>query len=135
MRAEQDTVSFFRFSETNRGERSSECFASERRNACVKALKRVPLTEIYMRNDRICLGHFITGKPAALQDKTNPDVLPNENLGNICSLPAAVFRFDLKLFLHGAQEFDSVSQFIEEICAKQIYGRCVSESVQTDVPN
>ncbi|ERL89084.1 hypothetical protein D910_06461 [Dendroctonus ponderosae] len=39
-----------------------------------------------MRNDRICLRRFITGKPAALGNKTNPDVLPNENLGNICSL-------------------------------------------------
>uniref|UniRef100_A0AAR5NYD3 HNH endonuclease n=1 Tax=Dendroctonus ponderosae TaxID=77166 RepID=A0AAR5NYD3_DENPD len=63
-------------------------FSSERRNACVKALKRAPLREIYIRNDRICsyCGHFITGKPAALEDKTNPDVLLNENLGNICSL-------------------------------------------------
>ncbi|ERL93823.1 hypothetical protein D910_11109 [Dendroctonus ponderosae] len=39
-----------------------------------------------MRNDRICLGHFITEKPAALEDKTNPDVLPNENLGYSASL-------------------------------------------------
>ncbi|ERL87007.1 hypothetical protein D910_04409 [Dendroctonus ponderosae] len=61
-------------------------FSSERRNVCVKALKRVPLGEIFVRNDRICLRHFITGKPAGLEDKTNPAVLPNENLGNICTL-------------------------------------------------
>ncbi|ENN83067.1 hypothetical protein YQE_00571, partial [Dendroctonus ponderosae] len=61
---------------------------TQRRNACVKALKRAPLREIYIRNDRICLRHFIssTRKPAALEDKTNPDVLPNKSLGNICSL-------------------------------------------------
>ncbi|ERL89230.1 hypothetical protein D910_06604 [Dendroctonus ponderosae] len=41
-----------------------------------------------MRNDRICLRHFITQKPAALEGKINPDVLPNENLGYFSSVQA-----------------------------------------------
>ena len=35
-----------------------------------------------IKNGRICLDHFLTGKPAALTDNTSPNWLPNENLGH-----------------------------------------------------
>ena len=35
-----------------------------------------------MANDRICSRHFINGKPAPLQDESNLDWLPTQNLGH-----------------------------------------------------
>ena len=39
------------------------------------------MTEKILCNDRICSRHFISGKPADLEDETNPDWLPSLNLG------------------------------------------------------
>ncbi|KAK4882717.1 hypothetical protein RN001_006036 [Aquatica leii] len=80
MRAERDKVSFFRFPAVLNHLNS---LSSERRNAWIKALKRGPLSESHLRNGRICSRHFLTRKPAALDDKTNPDWIPNQNLGYI----------------------------------------------------
>ena len=43
---------------------------------------RADLTQKVLANDRICSRHFISGKPATLQDQNNPDWLPTLNLGN-----------------------------------------------------
>ena len=40
------------------------------------------MTEKILSNDRICSRHFIFGKPAELENETNPDWLPSLNLGN-----------------------------------------------------
>ena len=40
------------------------------------------MTEKIMANDRICSTHFINGKPAPLEDESNPDWLPTQNLGH-----------------------------------------------------
>ena len=40
------------------------------------------MTEKILANDRICSRHFLSGKPAALEDDTNPDWLPSLNLGH-----------------------------------------------------
>ena len=40
------------------------------------------MSEKILANDRICSRHFINGKPASLEDETNPDWLPTLNLGH-----------------------------------------------------
>ena len=40
------------------------------------------LTEKIMTNDRICSRHFINGKPVPLEDESNPDWPPTQNLGH-----------------------------------------------------
>ena len=38
------------------------------------------MTEKILSNDRICSRHFVSGKPAELENETNPDWLPSLNL-------------------------------------------------------
>ena len=44
------------------------------------AIKREGLTDKILENDRVCSRHFITGKPATLEDDMHPDWLPTQHL-------------------------------------------------------
>lgn len=46
------------------------------------AIKRDDLTDSKIKYQRICSRHFITGKPAPLEDETNPDWVPSQNMGH-----------------------------------------------------
>ena len=50
----------------------------------MRAISRADLTTSCstVENGRICSEHFISGKPAALFDETNPSWLPTEKLGH-----------------------------------------------------
>lgn len=82
-------VSFYRIPKivTHRGERDYE-LSKKRRNGFLAAISRDDLTDKVLQNDRICSRHFISGKPAALYDDTNPDWLPNLHLGHSKKLQA-----------------------------------------------
>ncbi len=55
--------------------------SKKRRAGYLAAISRKDMTEKIMVNDRICSRHFVDGKPAPLEDETNPDWLPTQNLG------------------------------------------------------
>ena len=76
-------VSFYRIPKiiTYRGQRDYE-LTKKRSDAFLAAVSRAGLTEKVLVNDRICSRHFISVKPAALYDDTNPDWLPNLHLGH-----------------------------------------------------
>lgn len=48
-------------------------------------ISRDELTDKIIRNDRICLKHFISGRPAYLYNTVNPDWQPTLNLGHFKS--------------------------------------------------
>ena len=48
----------------------------------IAAISRGDLTAKILANYRICSRHFISGKPSALEDESNPDWLPSLNLGH-----------------------------------------------------
>jgi len=77
-------VSFYRIPRiiSHRGQRDYE-LSKKRRNGFLAAISRDDLTEKVLQNDRICSRHFISGKPAALYDDTNPDWLPSLHLGHL----------------------------------------------------
>ena len=50
-----------------------EQLSKRRRDGFIAAILREGLTEKILSNDRICSRHFVTGKPAALEDELHPD--------------------------------------------------------------
>ena len=76
-------VSFYRIPKiiTHRGQRDYE-LTKKRRDGFLAAISRDGLTEKVLMHDRICSRHFISGKPAAFYDDTNPDGLPTLHLGH-----------------------------------------------------
>ncbi|XP_045461343.1 uncharacterized protein LOC123671510 [Harmonia axyridis] len=56
---------------------------SERRRALwIAAIKKDDLTESKLKNQRVCSKHFITEKPAALEDENHPDWVPSQKMGH-----------------------------------------------------
>ncbi|KAJ8912346.1 hypothetical protein NQ315_014713, partial [Exocentrus adspersus] len=56
---------------------------SKRRRALwIAAIKRDDLNESKLKNQRVCSKHFITGKPAALEDENHPDWVPSQEMGH-----------------------------------------------------
>ncbi|XP_050293204.1 uncharacterized protein LOC126733833 [Anthonomus grandis grandis] len=84
MRAERDNVKFFRIPAAlkDRGD-ILDALSNERRDLWIKSLKRGPFTDTFLKNARICSRHFINGAPAELEDKGNPDWVPNQNMGYV----------------------------------------------------
>lgn len=76
-------VSFYRIPKVinNKGYRILE-LTKKRRAGYLAAISRGDVTEKILSNDRICSRHFVSGKPADLEDETNPDWLPSLNLGH-----------------------------------------------------
>ena len=76
-------VSFYRLPKitASTGSRVLE-LSKKHRAGYIAAISRGYLTEKILANDRICSRHFINGKPACLEDETNPDWLPTLNLGH-----------------------------------------------------
>ena len=56
--------------------------STERRAGFLAAISRADVTYKILQNDRICSRHFISGKPASVYDRTNPDWLPTLFLGH-----------------------------------------------------
>jgi hypothetical protein len=54
----------------------------QRRAGFIAAISRDDLTESILENDRVCSRHFISGVPADLHDRLNPDWLPTQSLGH-----------------------------------------------------
>ncbi len=54
----------------------------------LSAIQRLDLTQKIICNDRICSRHFISGKPAALEEENNPDWLPTLHLGHSKAMTA-----------------------------------------------
>ena len=65
----------------HRGQRDYE-LSKKRRSGFLAAISRDDLTDKVLLNDRICSRNFISGKPAALYDDTNPGWLPSLHLGH-----------------------------------------------------
>ncbi len=76
-------ISFYKMPKitTSKGSRILE-LSKKRRARYIAAISRGDLTEKILANDRICSRHFISGKPASLENETNPDWLPSLNLGH-----------------------------------------------------
>ncbi len=72
---------------TNKGEAVQE-LTRKRRAGYFSAIQRSDLTQKIVSNDRICSRHFISGKPAALEDQNNPDWLPTLHLGHSKAMTA-----------------------------------------------
>ena len=60
----------------------------------INHISREGLTNKILVNDRICSRHFISGKPAYLFDKNNPDWLPSLHLGHEKQMIADVSRWE-----------------------------------------
>ncbi len=76
-------VSFFRIPKvvSGKGPQNLLELSMKRRAGYLAAISRIGVTDKILNNDRICSKHFISGKPADLEDETNPDWLPTLNLG------------------------------------------------------
>ena len=57
-----------------------EQLSRKRRAEFLMAIKREGLMDKNLENDRVCSRHFITGKPATLEDDMHPDWLPTQHL-------------------------------------------------------
>ncbi|XP_056632619.1 uncharacterized protein LOC130442486 [Diorhabda sublineata] len=55
--------------------------SKKRRALWIAAINRDDLTESKLKNQRVCSKHFITGKPAALEEYSHPDWIPSQNMG------------------------------------------------------
>ncbi|KAJ8963496.1 hypothetical protein NQ317_003891 [Molorchus minor] len=60
-----------------------DALSKERGESWVRALKRGNLSDTFLNNARICANHFVSGEPAKLEDKDNPDWVPSVNMGYI----------------------------------------------------
>ncbi len=76
-------VSFFRIPNvvSGKGPQNLLELSKKHRAGYLAAISRIGVTDKILNNDRICSKHFISGKPADLEDETNPDWLPTLNLG------------------------------------------------------
>ncbi|KAK4874289.1 hypothetical protein RN001_013649 [Aquatica leii] len=53
-----------------------------RREMWLSAIKRNDLTDNKIKHQRVCSKHFLSGKPATLEDKDDLDWIPSQNLGH-----------------------------------------------------
>ncbi|VEN40896.1 unnamed protein product [Callosobruchus maculatus] len=81
-RAERNGVRFFSVPAVkyNRFLTVKNELSRKRRDVWIAALKRLDLTESKLKNQRVCSKHFITGKPASLEDENNPDWVPSQQM-------------------------------------------------------
>ena len=66
---------------TNRG-KEAENLSREKRSRWVSAISRDDLTDDILENDRVCGGHFVSGKAAKTWDRSNVDWVPTLCLGH-----------------------------------------------------
>nr|CAI5836745.1 unnamed protein product [Callosobruchus analis] len=79
-RSERDRVSFFCIPIVCR--RSLTNLSLKRRDSWIAAIKRQDLTESKLKYQRVCSKHFITAKPASLEDEHHPDWVPSQHMGH-----------------------------------------------------
>ena len=88
-------VSFYRIPVIRKDQGLAERQLSERRRqGFLAAISRDDLTDSKIENGRICLRHFISGKPADLYDHLNPVWLPTLNLGHSKIKPTVGDRYE-----------------------------------------
>ena len=86
-------VSFYRIPKIMKNNHRLEGLCRRRTpDGFIAAIGRSDLTETILDNDRICSRHFITGKPAELEDQFHPDRLPTLNLRHGPKLMRSVQR-------------------------------------------
>ncbi|KAL7292438.1 hypothetical protein TKK_0014022 [Trichogramma kaykai] len=77
--------SFFRFPKVqNRVHKNYDNLRKlslKRKETWIRCLKQGPLSEKELNYKRVCQEHFISGKPAKLEDEMHPDWAPCKNLG------------------------------------------------------
>uniref|UniRef100_A0ABD2W9L0 THAP-type domain-containing protein n=1 Tax=Trichogramma kaykai TaxID=54128 RepID=A0ABD2W9L0_9HYME len=77
--------SFFRFPKVqNRVHKNYDNLRKlslKRKETWIRCLKQGPLSEKELNYKRVCQEHFISGKPAKLEDEKHPDWAPCKNLG------------------------------------------------------
>ena len=73
-------VSFYRIPKITMNNPRIEELSRRRREGFIAAISRSDLTDSILESNRICSRHFITGKPAELEDELHPDWLPTQNL-------------------------------------------------------
>ena len=76
-------VSFYRVPKVihNKGSRLTQ-LSRRRREGFIAALSRADLSERVIDNNRVCSRHFLSARPAELEDDLNPDWLPTQHLGH-----------------------------------------------------
>ena len=78
-----EDVSFYGIPKVSHNKSSNVPELSKKRRAgFLGAICRGNLTEKVLANDRICSRYYVSGKPASLEDETNPDWLPSLLLGH-----------------------------------------------------
>ena len=63
----------------NQGEEAEE-LSRERRKCWIGALSRDGMTDSILATERVCQGHFVSGRAAKSWDKFNFDLVPTLNL-------------------------------------------------------
>ena len=80
-RSGRDKVSFYRIPKIVSGRGiKKEQLSKRRRAGYLAAIRREGVTDKILNNDRVCSKHFVTGKPAPLEDDMHPDWLPTQHL-------------------------------------------------------
>ncbi|XP_050502850.1 uncharacterized protein LOC126882069 isoform X2 [Diabrotica virgifera virgifera] len=83
-RSNRDKVKFYRFPLVLHFKHRTDLnkLSCERQKQWLNAIKRESYTsEMKIKNARVCSNHFITGKPAALQNVNDVDWIPSVNMG------------------------------------------------------
>ncbi|XP_074039069.1 uncharacterized protein [Leptinotarsa decemlineata] len=55
----------------------------KRRALWLAAIKRDDLIDSKIKYQKVCSEYFITSKSASLEDETNPDWVPSQNMGHL----------------------------------------------------
>ena len=77
------TVSFYRVPKVihNKGSRLAQ-LSRRCREGFIAVLPHADLSERVIDNNRVCSRHFLSGRPAEIEDDLNPDWLPTQHLGH-----------------------------------------------------
>ncbi|XP_056637412.1 uncharacterized protein LOC130445669 isoform X1 [Diorhabda sublineata] len=81
--SKRDKVKFFRIPKILSFKHRTDLneLSAVRKRRWLDAINREDFTEDRLKNARICSKHFITGKPASLEDSLNLDWVPSVNMG------------------------------------------------------
>nr|CAI5819623.1 unnamed protein product [Callosobruchus analis] len=82
-RSKRDSLHFYRIPQVLKHTHRTDLneLSALRRQKWLEAIKRQDLSETKIKNARVCSKHFVSGKPAELSDKLNPDWVPSVDMG------------------------------------------------------
>ena len=66
---------------TNQGEEGKK-LSKQCRNSWILAISREDLTDAILESGRVCANHFVSGRPALVMKRNDPDWIPLLNLGH-----------------------------------------------------